>query len=142
MKEEVANLSEIAGQKYLQQVNLNEKSNEEGSVAKQNSQLEIYKKQIVALKKELTSFYEFKMPFHMESHQLKSVANDRFPEGLLEKAKDGLKHAFADKANLVQVSTAMVAYLRANGPTQNWMCFIRPARLQKCVGIPNQCPDA
>ena len=82
------------------------------------------------------------MPFELEKDELKSIANDRFPEGLLEKAKEGLKQAFHEKQNLVQVSTAMVAFLRANGPTQNWMCFIRPARLQKCVGIPNQCPDA
>ena len=69
------------------------------------------------------------MPYSLETYELKAIANDRFPEGLLEKAKEGLQYAFQEKTNLVQVSTSMVAFLRANGPTQNWMCFIRPAGL-------------
>ena len=57
----------------------------------------MYKKQLLALKKELSSFYEFKMPYGLETDELKSIANDRFPEGLLEKAKEGLKQAFQEK---------------------------------------------
>ena len=45
------------------------------------------------------------------------IAIDRFPDDLLQKAKMGLIGAFQEKSNLVQVSTAMVAFLRANGPT-------------------------
>ena len=41
------------------------------------------------------------MPFELEKDELKSIANDRFPEGLLEKAKEGLKQAFHEKQNLV-----------------------------------------
>ena len=45
MKEEVARVSEIAGQAYLQKVNLGEKGmSEEGSVGRQHTQVEIYKK--------------------------------------------------------------------------------------------------
>ena len=75
------------------------------------------------------TFYEFKMPFDLAVEDLNEITNDRFPDDLLEKAKHGLVSAFQEKANLVQVSTSMVAFLRQNGPTQNWMCFIRPARL-------------
>ena len=41
------------------------------------------------------------MPYGIETDDLKAIANDRFPEGLLEKAKEGLKQAFNEKANLV-----------------------------------------
>ena len=61
LKEENARLNEVAGQNELLRINAaaQEKIVEEGSVAKQNTQLEMYKKQLVALKREISSFYEF-----------------------------------------------------------------------------------
>ena len=85
LKAENARLNEVAAKNELERINAaaQERIVEEGSVAKQNTQLEMYKKQLVALKREISSFYEFRMPFNLETDELKSIANDRFPEGLL-----------------------------------------------------------
>ena len=46
------------------------------------------------MREELSTFYEFKMPFDLAVENLKEITNDRFPDDLLEKAKLGLISAF------------------------------------------------
>ena len=94
--------------------------------------METLSRELRHARRELEPFHEFVLPFELSPDDMSVVANYGFPEKLLPRMKNALVRGFASETGLAEVARSFTTFMRENGPTENWLCFIRPRRLIKC----------
>ena len=66
--------------------------------------------------------------------QLVQLLNEKFPPALIEPVKVALVEGFREKGEVLEVAHKVLSVIKKNGHGQNWLCYIRPAVREKCLG--------
>ena len=66
--------------------------------------------------------------------QLHQLLNEKFPPALIDPVKQALVEGFREKAEVLEVAHKVLSVISKNGHGKNWLCYIRPAIREKCLG--------
>ena len=59
---------------------------------------------------------------------------EKFPPSLVQPVKMTLIKGFNEQTTLLGVAHQVLSVIHDNGQGKNWLCYIRPAMREKCLG--------